>query len=562
MDAAVGVQGIRRRESMALLGRHRPVVMGRRGMVVAAHPLAALAGLDVLRRGGHAVDAALATNAALAVTQPGACGPGGDLFALIYEARTGRIHFLNASGRSPGAAHLDAYRSRGLKAVPERGILAVTVPGCIDGWAQMHRRFGRLAWEELLAPAVELAEAGFPLSHLMAQGIAATAARSPHPTWQATYLPEGRPPRPGQIFRQPQLAASLRLLAREGPDAFYRGPLGRAFLELSAAEGGLFAASDLAAHQSEWGEPLRTVYRGVVVYEPPPNTQGLTALQALNICEGWDLGGEWAAPERVHRMVEAMKLALQDRDRYLTDPAAQEVPVARLLDKGYAAQLRQMVGQQALPMGADPWQDGDTTYFAVADEEGNLVSCVQSLYKGFGSLLVIPGTGICLHNRGSAFSLHPNAPHRLAPRKRPRHTLMASLLFRPAHPPQEATGPIDASGERPWGVFGTMGGDGQAQTHLQVFSNLIDHGLDVQAAIEAPRWCLGVGGGGTGDRNALYLEGRFPQSVTEGLAARGHRVIVEREWEQRMGHAHGILIEDGVYHGGADPRGDGYALAY
>lgn len=516
-------------------------------MVAAAHPLASLAGVDVLRRGGNAVDAAIAVNAVLNVTQPGACGIGGDLFALVYWAKEGKVRFLNGSGRTPAATDVQRLMER--KEIPDRGIWSVTVPGCVDAWFTLHEAYGSLPMSELLAPAVELAEAGFPISHKMSAAIATTLAKlSPHPTWIDVYAPGGKAPQPGERFRQPDLARTLAKIGREGRDVFYKGEIAERIASFSREMGGWLSLDDLAAHASEWGEPIAATYRGYTVYETPPNTQGLAALIGLNILEGYEIAAlDWSNPRRIHLQVEAKKLAFAERDRHVADPDFYQAPLARLLSKEYAAQLRRKIDPEAAsPTGTAAAFPGGTTYFAVADSEGNLVSCVQSLFKGFGALVVPPGTGIALHNRGSYFSLDPGHPNVIAPRKRPFHTLIASMVFQ---------------GDRPVMVFGTMGGDGQPQTHMQVFSNVFDHGMDIQEAIEAPRWLHGeTGPQRPGAR--LYLESRYGEETIEALRAMGHDAVAVSPWDDAMGHAQGIWIGDGFYAGAADPRGDGYALGW
>jgi len=527
--------------------RHRPLVMGHRGMVAAAHPLASLVGVDVLRKGGNAVDAAIAVNAALNVTQPGACGIGGDLFALVYWAGEGRVRFLNGSGRTP--ASIDVQRLMERKEMPERGIWTVTVPGCVDAWFTLHETYGSLPMSELLAPAVELAQKGFPISDKMARAIATTLEKlSPDPTWIEVYAPGGSAPEPGERFCQPDLAKTLAMIGEKGRDAFYKGEIAEAIARFSENTGGWLSLEDLASHSSEWGEPLKCSYRGYTVYETPPNTQGLAALIGLRILEGYDIPAlDWSNPRRVHLQVEAKKLAFAERDRHVADPGFYQAPLERLLSKEYAARLRQNIDpERAMPVGPSFSLAGGTTYFAVADEQGNLVSCVQSLFKGFGALVVPPGTGVALHNRGSYFSLDPAHPNAIAPRKRPFHTLIASMVFRE---------------DRPVLAFGTMGGDGQPQTHIQVFSNILDHGMDVQEAIEAPRWLHGEAGPQRAGAR-LYVESRFGESAVEALKNMGHDVVTVGPWDDAMGHAQGVWIGDGVYAGAADPRGDGYALGW
>jgi gamma-glutamyltranspeptidase len=525
--------------------RHRPLVMGYHGMVASAHPLASLAGVDVLQRGGNAVDAAIAVNAVLNVTQPGACGIGGDLFALIYWAKEGRVRFLNGSGRTPAATDVALLQSGA--AMPQRGIRSVSVPGCVDAWFTMHEAYGSLPVAELLAPAIRLADQGFPISDKMAAAIAATLKLDPHPSWTATYAPQGRAPKAGSRFVQRDLARSLTLIAEGGRDAFYKGPIARAIVDLSNSLGGWFTLEDLALHSSEWGEPIQTEYRGYTIFETPPNTQGLAALIGLNIMEGFAMGGEWLDAKRLHLQIEAKKLAFAERDRHVADPAFYQAPLERLLSKSYASELRSRIDPEHAvdPEEVQP-HPGGTTYFAIVDGHGNIVSCVQSLFQGFGALVVPEGTGISLHNRGSYFSLDPSHPNVIAPGKRPFHTLIASMVFK---------------GDRPVLAFGTMGGDGQPQTHMQVFSNLFDHGMDLQEAIEAPRWLHGdVGPQRAGAR--LYLESRFGEKVAHDLRQMGHDVVVVGPWEDVMGHAQGVWIDGDLLIGAADPRGDGYALGW
>lgn len=521
--------------------------MGHRAMVASAHAFPSMIGIDVMRAGGTAIDAAIAVNAALNVTQPGACGIGGDLFALIYRPDEGRVHFLNGSGRTPARASA-ADLPAGARHLPVRGIRSVSVPGCVDAWFSMHERYGKVPIGELLQPAIALAREGFPLSHKMADAIEKSYQHlDPHPSWSKVFVPGGRVPQPGERFRQPELADSLELIAREGRRAYYEGPIARAIVALSDELGGWYTLSDLAEHRSEWGVPISALYRGYEVFETPPNTQGIAALIALRIMEGWPHGeGKGQDPERIHRHVEAIKAAFRERDRHVADPAFYAAPVDRLLSDEYIAGLREQIADDAAsPIAAPPYAAG-TTYFAVADQWGNLVSCVQSLYKGFGALVVPEGTGISLHNRGTYFSLDPDHPNVLAPKKRPFHTLIASMAFRAGKPAL---------------VFGSMGGDGQPQTHVQVFSNLFDQGMDIQAAIEAPRWVLRP----TGAEDLslrLEMEGRFEPHVVEALERKGHAIRVVSPWEDVMGHAQGIAVGDGVYMGGADPRGDGYALGW
>lgn len=529
----------------------RPTALATNGIVATPHYLASQAGLRVLQDGGSAVDAAIAANAVLQVVYPHNCSIGGDAFWLIHDPREGRTTGLNGSGGAPASADAAALRARGLIEMPLRGPLSVTVPGAMDAWHEALARYGRLGLDRLLAPAIAYAEDGFAAGPTLCAAIGEEAGVLRHsPAASPVLLPGGGVPRPGQVLRNPDLAATYRTLARHGRDAFYRGPLAERIAETVQAMGGLLAADDLAAHRSEWVEPLRTGYRGYEICEMPPNSQGLTALIALNIVEGFDLaalpvrGVEWQ-----HLLVEAKRIAFADRDTHLTDPVAMAIDVAQLLSKEYAATRRAGIDRRraAAQHPAGNPQAGDTVYLCAVDRDGQCASLIQSLYYSFGSGIMVPGTGIMLHNRGAYFSLRADHPNVLAPRKRTLHTLMPGLALKDGAPAF---------------VFGAMGGNGQAQTHLQLLANLIDAGMDPQQAIDAPRWLSGSGISEHGPE-PLLLEDRFPPAVRDGLAAMGHEVVPLGSWEQLMGHAQVIALHDtGVLAGGADPRGDGVAAAW
>ena len=525
---------------------HRPVALGRRGMVASAHSYATVAGLDVLRSGGTAADAAVAVNAVLGVTQPENCGVGGDIFCLYYEAATGRVHFLNGSGRSGSRASLDELRRRGMDRLPVTGPATVNVPGCVRGWAMLLERFGTKPLAELLQPAIRCASRGFPTGSLLSQTIRENRAVHRDQDWQRIFAPNGRSPEFGEVLTQSDLGRTLTDLAAEGPDLFYRGRVGQAIARRMEAEGFL-TSDDLASHTGEWGEPISTTYRGLTIYETPPPTQGLVALLGLNLLEGLRLTDHRPhSVEHLHMLVEISKLAYADRDRWIGDPAHAKVPVAGLLSKPYAARRRgdfDPSKAQSYPFG-DP--RGDTTGFVVADERGNLVSVIQSLFNAFGSGVVAPGTGVVLQNRGRHFITDPAHPAALAPGKRPFHTLMACIATRDARP---ALG------------FATMGGNGQAMFHLQVLTNLFDYGMDIQEAIERPRFLIGAFLPGDYD-DMTHIEARVPADVLAGLAAKGHRVTAAPELFWRCDHAQGIVVRDGTLMGGADPRGDGVALGF
>jgi gamma-glutamyltranspeptidase/glutathione hydrolase len=525
---------------------HRPVALGREGMVASAHPLATLTGIEVLKAGGRVADAAVAVNAVLAVTQPQSCGLGGDFFCLYWEAASGRVHFLNGAGRSGSRATLAELGRRNLDQVPTLGPASASVPGCVRAWAMLLERFGTRPLGELLAPAIRYAEGGFPTTRLVSQVIAERFPLIEDAEWRRIFAPAGRLPVPGDLLWQPDLARTLAGLAGEGPDLFYRGSVAQAIARRLEADGFL-TAEDLAAHAGEWGEPLATGYRGFTVYETPPPTQGLAALLGLNLLEGFELARLPLHSDRhLHLLVEMVKLAYADRDRWIADPHLSRVPAPDLLSKAYAARRRAAFD----PRKAQPhaWGDpaGDTTGFVIADRRGDMVSVIQSLFASFGSGVVPEGTGLILHNRGSYFATDPAHPNCLGPRKRPFHTLIAAIVTRR---------------ERPVMGLATMGSDGQAQFHVQVLTNVLDFGMEIQEAIERPRFLMGRFRPGE-PNDVLRIERRVSGRALAGLRRRGHQVEAVSDFFHQMGHAHGIVVRDGTLMGGADPRGDGAALGY
>jgi gamma-glutamyltranspeptidase/glutathione hydrolase len=513
-------------------------------MVACAHPLAALAGVDVLRGGGTAADAAVAVNAVLAVTQPNNCGVGGDLFCLYYEAASRRVHFLDGSGRSGSRATLDELHRRGLGDLPVLGPPTVSVPGCVRAWDMLLARFGTRALADLIQPAIRAAERGFPITSTVSQGIGELYPANADPEWRRVFAPAGRPPALGQPLVQADLARTLRALADDGPDLFYGGRVGQAIARRLDAEGFL-TAEDLATHRGEWGEPIATTYRGSTIFQTPPPTQGLAALLAFNMLEGVPLARlRLHSTEHLHLLIEMVKLAYTDRDRWIGDPAHARVPVDSLLDKGYAAHRRQAFDAHKAGTYLPGQPEGDTTGFVVADAHGNVASVIQSLFNAFGSGVVVPDTGIVLQNRGRHFTMQPWHPAALAPRKRPFHTLIASIVTRE---------------DRPVIGFATMGGNGQAMFHVQVLTNALDYGLDMQEAIERPRFLIGAFLPGEA-ADTIHLERRVPAAILAGLARKGHRMKPAPALYYKVGHAHGIAFRDGALIGGADPRGDGVAL--
>ena len=530
--------------------RNRPVTMAPHGLVASPHYLASQAGVDILKRGGTAVDAAIATNAVLNVVYPHMCGIGGDAFWLIYDASKKDLAFLNASGRSPYAASIEYFQKAGMKSIPVRGLLAVTVPGAVDGWFQAHGRYGKLPIPSILEPAIGYARNGYPIGHILSFKIhEAVSELSRFPTSKNLFLPGGKAPRPGDVLTNPGLAGSLEKIAREGRDVFYRGEIARAIVKFSQENGGLLSEKDFQDTQSTWRDPISTQYRGYKVFETAPNSQGLTALLILNLLEGYDLSSlGFQSPDHLHLTVEAKKVAFADRNHYISDPDMVKIPVAELLSKEYAAKRRSLIRMdRAMDSAAvAPGNPGrDTIYLCVVDEMGNAVSLIQSLFHSFGSAVVAGETGIVLQNRGAYFSLNPGHVNCLKPHKRTFHTLMASMTFRDG---------------KPFMVFGTSGADGQPQTHAQVMTAVFDFGLDMQSALEAPRWVAGR----ELPENALAVESRLPAATVEELRKRGHEIQVAESWAQTMGSAHGIIIhpENGLRMGGADPRSDGAAIGY
>lgn len=520
------------------------------GVVSSAHPLASYIGVEVLESGGNAVDAAIAANAVLAVTQPHMCGLGGDVFYLTYMSRERRVNFLNGSGRAAKRATIEFYIEQGLRSIPQRGLLScITVPGCVDAWQRLHDKYGSKSLKELLEPASKYAENGFPISHGVSAAIKSQAHElQPFEEWRKIFTPRGKALHPGELLIQKDLARTLRRISEEGGNAFYAGEVAEKIVSSVSSRSGLLSTEDFASHRSDWGEPLHTSYRGLDVYETSPNSQAMTALIALNMVEEYDLTRlGYLTADHVHLLTEAAKLAYEDRDRFIGDPDFVEIPVEHLLSKEYS---RKRAGEikpyaKGSQVSSQVGASGDTTYLAVVDRDRNCVSCIQSLYGLFGSGVVAKGTGVVLQNRGSYFSLDSKHHNRLEPGKRTFHTLCASLTLRD---------------DEPYLVFGSMGADGQPQTHLQVFTSIFDYGMDIQEAIEAPRWFLP----GTiyEGRSRLHLEDRFSADVVEALRQKGHTVVVEDDLWIWAGHAQGILIKEGVMMGGADPRGDGAAIGY
>jgi gamma-glutamyltranspeptidase/glutathione hydrolase len=532
-------------ESLSFPGRHQPI-FAPRGVVATSQPLAAQAGISALQRGGSAVDAALAAAITLTVVEPASNGMGGDAFALVWDGA--RFHGLNGSGRAPAALSAHELRRQGLTDMPSHGWRAVTVPGAPALWRDLHQRFGRLPFVSLFETAVGYAERGYPISPI-SRWSWRRAVESTHSSLEgeefSAFLPLvaplGRTPLVGELWHSAEMARSLRLIAETDAEAFYRGELAERTVDFAKQTGGWLREEDFARHTSTWVEPIHTTYRGVEVYEMPPNGQGLATLIALNILEGFDLGSiPRDSSESYHWQLEAMKLAFVDAQRYVGDPDHVNVPVAELLSKAYATERRAQIGEQAIvPKPGDPAAGSDTVYLCAADEQGMMVSFIQSTSDSFGSHVVVPGTGIALQNRGSGFSLDPDHPNCLAPGRRSFHTIIPGFLAQDG----VAVGP-----------FGVMGGHMQPQGHVQMVVNTVDYGLDPQTSLDAPRWRWG-------EDRFIQLEPCDPAIVAE-LGRRGHEVHLDPEvgWAGR-----GQIIwrlPGGGYVAGSDMRADGQAVGY
>ena len=541
-----------------------PLARGAHGAVVAPHHLATAAGLHVLRAGGSAVDAAIATNAALGVVMPSGCGIGGDAFWLIWDAAASRQHALNGSGRSAAGVDAAALRDRGLVELPKRGPLSISVPGAVRSWGDAHARFGRLSRDEVLGPAIELARAGFPASNGFIDAVERTSplvdeALGADSGFAAVYRPNGRPWRPGERVRLPALAGTLEHLARDGFDAFYDGDIGERQARMLASVGCAIRIEDLREHTSTWGEPIEIDYRGVRVTTHPPNSSGMVALELLGLLGRFEppaataFGPTGVTDARwIHLNLEAAKVAMADRDAYLTDPEARDVPVERMLDRERLASVAAGIDPtraSAPPASTNPL-GGGTIFLATVDAEGNAVSLIESNYLGFGSGVVDPATGIHYQNRGSYFSLDADHPNVLEPGKRTLHTLLPGMLFRDGQ-----TGP--------WIVVGSMGGDAQPQIHAQFVSAVVDGGVDVRTAIAAPRYYIEPAEH-FAPPTAVYLEPRHAPGIDEALRALGHDLVPTAPFDSNLGHEHAIELvgggpgaPDGSVAAATDPRSDG-----
>lgn len=532
----------------------RSEVIAQKGIAATSHPLATQTALDILKNGGNAIDAAIAANALLGLVEPTGCGIGGDLFALIWDDETQKLYGLNASGRSPQALKLDYFRKQKIKEIPSFGPLTVSVPGCVDGWHQMHQRFGKLPLPELLAPAIRYAENGFPLTEVIAYYWEQNAARlKDYPGFAETFIVDGKTPKKGQVFKNPRLAETYRTLSQKGLRSFYEGEIADVIADYMSKNGGFLAKNDLEAHQSEWVEPVSTNYRGYDVYQLPPNGQGIAVLQMLNMMEPFDVKGMgFGSKDYLHLFVEAKKLAFEDRARYYADPEFVNVPVSKLISKSYARERMKLFNKdragKSFPAGV--LETDNTIYLTVADQYGNMVSLIQSNYRGMGSGMTPGDLGFVLQNRGESFSLETGHPNIYAPGKRPFHTIIPGFVTK--------------NGE-PWLSFGLMGGAMQPQGHVQVLVNLIDFGMNLQEAGDAMRLSHEGSTEPTGhpmnDGGWVNLESGFNYETIRELMKMGHRIKFD------MGGYGGYqaIMRDpktGVYYGASESRKDGQAAGY
>lgn len=524
----------------------RSMVLSTGGIVATEHPAASQAGAQILASGGNAIDAAVAANAAMGVLSPMMCGIGGDLFAIVYDADTGEVHGLNASGWSPAALTKERLRADGFDAVPIEHVHAVTVPGCVEGWHQLLHRFGTGTFAEALAPAIRMAEEGFPVTEWVAGYWAGSVGKLRRdPGAAAVFLPGGRAPGVGELFRNPDLAWSYRQLAADGRNAFYSGAVGKRMLDDAVRRSGTLRAEDLAGFEAEWVDTISTEYRGWTVHEIPPNGQGIAALMMLNIAENYPLTRYgFGSADALHVLIEAKKLAYADMLRHVGDLRFGSIPVEALLSKRYAAERARVIdmsranGEPVPGLSTGP----DTTYLCVVDAAGNMVSLIQSIYYGFGSGLVADGTGFALQNRGALFTLESGHPNELAPRKRPLHTIIPGFMSR---------GPRRIA-------FGIMGGWNQSQAHAQFVSNIVDHEMNLQAAMEAARFSKRTFGGCD-----VAMERRIPSAVRDALTARGHQIELKGDFSQTMGGGQAVMrdFDSRVNYGASDPRKDGAAVS-
>jgi gamma-glutamyltranspeptidase/glutathione hydrolase len=532
----------------------RSEVIACNGMAATSQPLATQVAIDILKKGGNAIDAAIAANAMLGLVEPTGSGIGGDLFAIIWSADKKKLYGLNASGRSPRSLKLEYFKENGYEFIPSRGPLPVSVPGCVDGWYEMHDMFGSLPMKDILQPTINYAREGFPVTEVIAYYLAAgVESLKEYPNVKEVYMPEGYVPAKGEIFKNPLLASTLEKIVKGGRNEFYRGSIARAIASFMKSQGGFLTYDDLSRHHSEWVEPVKSSYRGYDIWELPPNGQGIATLQILNILEGYDIASMgFGSVEYIHLFTEAKKLAFEDRAKYYADPVFSKVPVEQLISKKYATERRKLINQERAAMVYDAGmiEPGNTIYLTVADKYGNMVSLIQSNYRGMGSGMCPTGLGFILQDRGEMFSLSPGHANVYAPGKRPFHTIIPAFITRDG---------------KPWISFGVMGGDMQPQGQVQIIVNIIDFKMNLQEAGDAPRIYHTGSSEPTGeqmtDGGILHLESGFRPEVIQKLMAMGHRI------EGNLGGFGGYQAimwdeKNKVYYGASESRKDGQAAGY
>ncbi len=530
----------------------RSEVIGQNGMVATSHPLATQIGLDILKQGGTAVDAAIAANIALGLMEPTGNGIGGDLFAIIWDAQSNKLHGLNASGPAPMNLSIDYFEQQGLKKIPAYGPLPVTVPGAVDGWVKLHEKFGKLKFKSLFEPTIEYAEKGFPITETIAYYLDKSQKRfENYPNFSEVWIKNGRMPQKGEIFKNPQLANTLRIIAEKGRAGFYEGEIAQTMANFVQAQGGFLTYDDLAGFHSEWTQPVSSNYRGYDVWELPPNGQGIAALQILNILENYDLKkmGLFSS-EYIHLFTEAKKIVFADRAKYYADPNFSNIPVNELISKSYAKERAKLINLDKASKANDAGilKSGDTIYLTVADKFGNMVSLIQSNYRGMGSGMMPTGLGFMLQDRGELFSLDKNHKNALEGGKRPFHTIIPAFVTKDG---------------KPFISFGVMGGATQPQAHAQIIINMIDFGLNLQEAGDAPRIVHSGSSQPTGevmtDGGSLSIESGFGKQIEQELSNKGHIIKYQKGV---FGGYQAIMFKDGVYYGASETRKDGQAAGY
>ncbi|WP_271784398.1 gamma-glutamyltransferase [Aquimarina algiphila] len=530
----------------------RSEIIATHGMAATSHPLATQTALDILKNRGNAIDAAIAANAMLGLMEPTGNGIGGDLFAIVWDAKTKKLHGLNASGRSPEKLTLEYFKKNNHKKIPAHGPLPVSVPGCVDGWYELHNKFGKLSMQEILNPTINYAREGFPVTELIAYYMHRSSAfLSKYPGFSDTYMPNGATPKKGEIFKNPFLANTLEKIAKEGRDAFYEGDIAKTIAKYIKDNGGFLNYNDLKNHTSEWVEPVSTNYRGYDVWELPPNGQGIAALQMLNILEDYDIKGMgFGTPEYLHILTEAKKLAYEDRAKFYADPDFNTIPVTQLISKEYAAKRKKLINvdKAAKTYDAGNLNDGDTIYLTVADEEGNMVSLIQSNFRGMGSGMTPTKLGFILQDRGELFSLEEGHFNTYEPKKRPFHTIIPAFVTKDG---------------KPFMSFGLMGGGMQPQGHVQIIVNMIDFGMNLQEAGDAPRINHMGSSQPTGENmingGTLHIESGISYETIRSLLSKGHKISYALG---PYGGYQAIMLKDGVYYGASESRKDGQAAGY